>query len=110
MGVGTIIYGRKGKANRFALHYSLKQVGQMAIDGKQIDIQRLTKPIVVKLSKKTQEAVEHAVKPSIGNVKLGSKFVFIPLRQNLDIEFNIPADFNKSEADRICSALQRLAK
>ena len=35
-GIGSIIFGRRGKPDRFEWHYSLKSVGQVAIDRGQL--------------------------------------------------------------------------
>lgn len=40
-GVGSIILGRRGKQTRFEWHYSLRQIAQIAIDGKTANAQKL---------------------------------------------------------------------
>lgn len=53
MGIGSLVIGRKGNANRFIWNYSLKEVAKSAVNKKELtDVQRLGKKAPVVTSKK----------------------------------------------------------
>jgi hypothetical protein len=117
-GVGSIVYGRKGKPDRFEWHYSLKKVAKSALEGTNEEVHKLvpekksakqakpTKVIRRKLSveEKSQRANQSDAM-NIGNEKL----VFIPLRKGFNLEFTLPRDFSRDEAEIISQALHKVS-
>lgn len=121
-GVGSIIYGRKGKPDRFDWHYSLKAVSKACIEGTDVSASKLAmheEPVKVKSilrkankAKGRMTADEKDMKSSqAGNVETveGNRLVYIPLRKNFHVEISVPADFSKDEADVLAKALSRAA-
>lgn len=123
-GVGAIVYGRRGKPDRFEWHFSLKSVAKACLEGSDEKAQKLASvPIpqevdakkVAKLRKippqMASEAKEVIVKSS-GNVNTesGQKLVYIPLRKDFDVEIKVPSDFSQDEAEIMARALIRATR
>jgi hypothetical protein len=106
-GVGSIIYGRKGKPDRFEWHYSLKSVAKACIDGSNIE------PIKNDSAKDQMKTVKLATKEvnpePVKKTTEASKTVYVPLRPNFDVEFTLPVDLSKDEAEMLSRALTRAA-
>lgn len=111
--VGSIVYGRKGKPDRFDWHYSLKSVAKACIEGGDVKADKLAskseskpKKSSVRLSEKEKETT---VKKS-GNVEtMEGRLVYIPLRSDFHVEIKVPSNFNKDEAEILAKALLRAA-
>lgn len=108
-GAGVIVLGRNGKPPRFEWHYSMKKVAQAALEGKNIQTNRFENVV----ASKTAPVAPKLTKPAIPAPKLKAvetpKSVFIPLRTDFCLEFSVPANLSKAEAEMISQALKRLA-
>lgn len=62
-GVGSIILGRRGKQTRFEWHYSLRQIAQIAIDGKTANAQKLVPILPKRQPAQVLKAIAQAPKP-----------------------------------------------
>lgn len=101
-GVGSIIYGRKGKPDRFEWHYSLKKVAKAALEGTDEKAERVTAETL-----SLPENVE--AKSSSPSSKHNDRLVYIPLRNNFDVEIRLPRDVSAQEIETIKKALERSA-
>lgn len=101
-GVGSIVYGRKGKPNRFAWHYSLKSVAKSMLQGVDMKVNRqatVAEPQEVEAPEETQP----------DNVEQLTQKVTFVLSANRVMELRLPDNFSKTEADAVCTALRTLA-
>lgn len=101
-GAGVIVYGRKGNPDRFQWHYSMKKVAEAALDGKDLSVAAAK---VVSTPKPAP--TESRTKPAPKLAK--TREVFIPLRNDFCLGFNVPTDLTKAEAEMIAVALRRMA-
>lgn len=103
LGIGSIIYGRKGNADRFEWHYNLKSVASAAMEGKDLELN--------KISPKSSE-LTNLKKAPINLLKplTKEKNVYVLLRDDFSINMNIPNDVTKQEIDLIIKALQQVSK
>ncbi len=103
LGVGSIIYGRKGNADRFEWHYNLKSIASAAIEGRDLELNRLNfNP------SKTEEVKKSPVKLLVPEIT--EKNVYVMLRDDFSINMNVPSDITKKEIDLIVKALQEVSK
>lgn len=110
-GVGVIVYGRKGKADRFEWHYSMKKVAQAALEGKDQLADKIPS-VKAKPTKRPEQKIArklHMVKPTIAAPVKKEKLLYIPLRKDFNLEISVPSDLSKAEAEMIGSALRRLS-
>ena len=107
-GAGVIVSSRNGKPPRFEWHYSMKKVAQSALEGKNIKAQR-NEPTMVKSAPVAPKLTKPAIPATKLKVVESPKLVFIPLRADFCLEFSVPVDFSKAEAEMISQALKRLA-
>lgn len=118
-GVGSIIYGRRGKPDRFEWHYSLKKVAKAALEGTNEEVQKLanaptkSKSKLVKSKSRPKlyavEKADRAKQADSVNVGRGLKMVCIALRKDFNVEFTLPANITKDEASFISSYISRLS-
>lgn len=122
-GIGSIIYGRKGRPDRFEWHYSLKSVAKAALEGTNEQVSKLAgvranvqrkKP--VKVIRRPQKVVAPvAAKPTpkampvAAPVLKSSKLAYIPLRNDFNVEISVPSDLTKAEAEVLSNAIRRLS-
>lgn len=116
-GVGSIIYGRKGKSTRFEWFYSLKSVAKAAIEGKDLDESRIVpkKGVKVILKKnpintitfETPEVKEKAKETPKPSLVVNDTRVFIVLRPDFQLEINLPSDVTPREVELIKLAITR---
>lgn len=100
-GAGVIVYGRKGNPDRFQWHYSMKKVAEAALEGKDLKVTE------VKASPKPQAPEAPKAPPKKPIVQ--TKEVFINLRSQFCVDFSVPSDLTKAEAEMIATALRRIA-
>lgn len=111
-GVGSIVYGRKGKPDRFDWHYSLKEVAKACIDGSDVKAFKTSHAAPAKEEPKAKTVLRKATAKEEPKAKAeldAGRLVFIPLRADFNVEIKVPADFSKSEAEILASALSRAA-
>lgn len=108
LGVGIIVYGRRGKPDRFEWHYSLKKVAKAAIEGTNQSVEKINGKSRTKQPVKVEPKTVAAKKLAKVEAK-PSKFIYIPLRQDFNLELNVPADISKQEIEVIGNALRRLS-
>lgn len=116
-GMGTIIYGRRGKPDRFEWYYSLKKVAKAAIEGTNESAEKVggkgrsvakPKSVPQKLSK--EEKQEKVQKAEVAPTNNGARFVYIPLRPDFDLELPVPPKgYSPDEVEVISRALRRLS-
>lgn len=121
-GVGVIVYGRKGKPDRFEWHYSMKKVAEAALEGKDVVAERVggishaelakpaPKPVakpVRKLAKQVKRAPFKAAPATVTQLK--ERFIYIPLRKDFNLELTVPGNLSKEEIETISNALKRLS-
>jgi len=109
LGVGSIVYGRRGNPDRFALHYSLKGLSQAMMDGTldqetstAVERQQRPKPSQVKPVRAKVEANGKRQK------KTKSKVLCIPLREGV-VEINLPSDITRDEIATLHTAIDRVS-
>lgn len=98
-GVGVIVYGRKGNADRFQWHYSMKKVAEAALEGRDVKADKVPAPKAAKIEKPSKPVS----KPT------QTKEVAISLRPNFFLDFSVPSDLTKGEVEMIANTLRRLA-
>lgn len=125
--IGNIIYGRKGKPNRFEWHYSLKSVAQAALDGKDVQLQKLEpsqlempiKPPKVetkrgpgrpkgfspKKAKATLQAKANVVSETKKTVE---QLILVPIQNGMHVQIKVPGGMNAGDIDSVVKALQLL--
>lgn len=102
LGVGSIVYGRKGNPDRFEWHYNLKSVASAVIEGKDLELSRIDfksakKPEMIRTPIKL-------VKPSVTE-----RNVYIMLRDGISLNLNVPSDLTKNEINLIVRALSQVS-
>lgn len=121
-GVGVIVYGRKGKPDRFEWYYSMKKVAAAALEGKDIVAERVSgitmperKPEhkqAAKLQKKVihmSKGVKRPMPEKTQEASRSNRFIYIPLRKDFNLEISVPMDLSKGEIEVISNALRRLS-
>lgn len=99
-GVGSIIYGRKGKPDRFDWHYSLKSIAKACIDGQDV---KATKNQEIKAEPaKAQKEVKPDSSKSVQSV-------YVPLRNDFGVEIKVPSKMTKAEVEILTKALMCVA-
>lgn len=96
-GVGSIVRGRKDKADRFAWHYSLKDVSKSMLDGSDF---KSSAPVEKVETKETGKSAHEKFTQKVTCV-LGTDRV---------IELKMPDHFTKDEAEAVCTAIRSLAQ
>lgn len=117
-GAGVIVYGRKGRPDRFEWHYSMKKVAEAALQGKDVLADRVNGPVTNKAPKLVASAPKNKVvhlsnatkKPTLSTAATKqNKLVYIQLRKDFNLEFSIPGDISKNEIETISRILGRLS-
>jgi hypothetical protein len=108
-GVGVIVYGRKGKPDRFEWHYSMKKVAKAALDGTNEAVEKLQIPAKEKPAQDKVVRKEKSETRSTPKVHIHNRMVFIPLRKDFCLEFSVPSDLSRDEIQVIENALRRLS-
>jgi len=106
-GVGSIIYGTKGKPNRFAWHFSLKSVAKSMLEGTDEKVSRVSSK--GKLSVQAEEGEETVSTPSTPKVEPFAQKTTFFLAANRVAEIRLPDNFTLAEAEAIYTALKTLA-
>lgn len=127
-GIGSIVYGRRGRPDRFQWHYSLKNVARVAIEGKEHEVAELAKrkpkrnqakPVAKKTraAKPTARPVSnHVVRASVPAAKAALAapapqvervMQTIQLRDGSIAEIILPKEVSKNDLERIKLALSR---
>lgn len=134
IGVGSLIIGRRGKPSRFKWNYSLKNIGEAAINGKDVVVTPLhntkTKrtlqlvPVAPQPKKRGRKpGTKNAIKTT--HVKLdapkvephveidipvkkdtGTNVLYVALRPDFVFQTNLPK-LSQSEADMLCEAIKQ---
>lgn len=124
-GVGSIVYGRRGKADRFEWHYSLKKVAEAASQGKNTEVPTLkgvknSRVILRKRGRppgsKNLSLVPNEVTPTFedapvetnkprANMSSAERILVIPLRSDYFFNLTVPLNLTKAEAEVIANAL-----
>lgn len=115
--VGSIVYGRKGKPDRFQWYVSMKLVAQAILEGKTeitatVEKRKPRKALakVAKFAKRARIKTEEISKRRSVQPKLYPKSVFIALPGGFDLEIPVPPKgFSDSEVEAIGRALRRLS-
>lgn len=107
LGVGSIVYGRKGNPDRFEWHYNLKSVASAAIEGKDLELTKINfKPM--KLSVAPIEIKRNApiklLKP-----EFTERNVYIMLRDGISLNLKVPVDLTRNEINLIIRALSQVS-
>jgi len=121
LGAGSIIYGRKGKADRFKWYYSLIDIAKMAFSGDESLIRStILKKENANVVNDTQQPTSVEEKPTKRRrgrprkqpvvASVMDKVLFIPLRKDKAIEIVVPSDLSKEEAGVLSLALHKIAK
>lgn len=112
-GVGVIVYGRKGKPDRFEWYYSMKKVAEAALEGKDITAERVSGPKLPtqKLKTMPKKVVQMASRPKnhTDSSVRSERFIYIPLRKDFNLEFSVPTNLSREEIEVISNALRRLS-
>lgn len=103
-GVGSIVYGRRGKPDRFEWHYSLKQVAKAALEGTDEAVEKIS--IAPRVKQKVTPKQERKSKENQENQQ--SRSIYIPLRSNLDLELPVPKNgFSEEEVEAVNRAMRK---
>lgn len=109
-GIGAIVYGRRGRPDRFQWHYSLKAIARVAIEGREELVKELAKKKPKRVVRKPVSAKPVSNKPRISAASktVAEKLVFtIALKNGLTAEVTLPKGASDSEIERVCQALTR---
>lgn len=113
-GYGKIIPGKNGKRDRFEWYYNLKAIGKAALHGsneeadlvESISTEKSKSFTRTRLKPVTIETPANAIKVE----KSTTALVYIPLRNDFNVDFTLPADLTPAEIATIKSALDRFSK
>lgn len=123
--IGNIIYGRKGKPNRFEWYYSLKSVAQAALESKDVNLEKL-EPAQLEMPieqpkaetkkgpgrpkgyspKKALQAKENVVTEL--PKKSFEQIILIPVNNGMHVQIKVPAGMNAEDLESVVKALQLL--
>jgi hypothetical protein len=123
-GVGVIVYGRKGKPDRFHWYYSLKKVAKAAIEGTNEEVEKVNVASKTKAknfirpqkkaaksngsAKLSREEKEDKIEQSEVVPAASGRSLYIPLRPDFDLEIPVPPKgFSGDEVEVIGRALRR---
>lgn len=98
LGVGSVIYGRRGNPDRFQWHYSLKTVAKAAIEGKEAQVEALAK-------KKPKTAIKHLghnrIKTNAKAIRTSKKLYIIPLERGMTAEIILSRDLTVKDIAKV---------
>ena len=113
-GAGSIVYGRKGKPDRFTWNYSLKKVAESMIEGRDVQASReeVSKPVETKavltpgviVRKAELKSVPKEIKSDASGV-VSEMRVIIALRPGFTLDFKVPSDISTMEVEQISRTL-----
>lgn len=114
IGIGSIVYGRKGKADRWEWHYNLKSIAKAVIDGSTDAVEKIEgkkrSKVASKMPVRNQQVKrESRIENHVKAIVKSEKIIFIPLRSDCDISINLPANITKEELAKINYALQKMS-
>lgn len=110
---GSLVHPRtKNGSTKFNCYYSIKDMGNAMIDGSDKVIQKFqakTKTVAkptstAKIEKTKPKTVINKTQNRMVSVPAQTRVVFV-LSDNRQVQINLPADLNKSEAQTICNNL-----
>lgn len=124
LGIGALIFGRKGNPDRFELHFTMRDIGSLSYSDASVlapKLQALSDekakrnaylaarkknptPIKKRPGRKPKAKSEDVV------VTLANKTLYIHLAKNRAIEIVVPSDLNSEEARIISDALKSVPK
>lgn len=126
-GAGSIILGRRGKQTRFEWNYSLKQIAQFAIEGKDKEIEKmalkkkipsLPKPEALELAdwkdlarnKKNLQIQINPGEPSrdMRPKKMEVLVYTVPIRANYSVQVSLPADITEKELQNFSNSFRSI--
>lgn len=116
-GIGSIVYGRRGRPDRFQWHYNLKQIAKIAIEGREEAIKELAKKKPRRIrnqvspKKRTAKPVKTVSKPvaaPVVHAKAPEKTLHtVQLKNGSLAEFILPSGVSQSKVEEIKQALMR---
>jgi len=109
--VGSIIYGRKNKPDRFKWFYNLKSVAKSAMEGSDEEAKQISSPKIQFTSPKKRFIRRRAKTNVVVEAKsehVNEKIILIPLRANYHLEIKVPANVTKEEIKVIVNSLALL--
>lgn len=103
-GVGSIVYGRGGKHDRFKWNYSLVNVGKAATKDEPVLIAEAPKPKAKRRGRppKNKQAEVTTTEDT------GSNILYIPLRDNVNVSIKVPKNITPKERELIKHAIDSL--
>lgn len=116
-GVGVIVYGKGKRPARFEWYYSMKKVAQAALEGKDVQAERVggmnakapQKPLLRPTPKKVIHLKARHAPKAMPVAPKSERFIYIPLRRDFNLEFSVPSNLSKEEIRTISRALERLS-
>lgn len=106
-GIGSIIYGRGGRPDRFMWYYDLKQVANAALQNKNEESEKLPEEKRRRGRPSKQEKQREEEKSETSSE---TKKIIFPLRKNFDLEIVVPIDISREEAEDIGNVLKVIIK
>lgn len=99
-GAGALILGRRGGQTRFQWNYSLRQIAQLAIEGKEADIKRF------ELKKQVVEAPK-VLQPRVLEPKVEVKMITrsVELRPGCSAQITLPDNLTAEELVKVTRGL-----
>lgn len=116
-GLGVIVYGRRGKPDRFEWHYSLKLVAKAALEGTNEVAQKIkeSKPQKTKVAKLVKKEKSNGVIKASDSrtqdpIPNQGRTVYIPLRPDFDLVLPVPAKgYSNADIDAVTRAMRRFS-
>lgn len=123
--IGSVIYGRKGKPNRFEWHYSLRSVAQAALEAKDVQVDKLAQVSAEPVQETVQPKVEAKRGPgrpkgyspkkakealqAKSETKISSEqLILVPIHDKMYVQIKIPAGATALDMQPVIDALKGL--
>lgn len=104
-GVGSIVYGRRGKPTKFAWYYSLKAISKCMLEGTDVQVTKVNSALVDQ--SKTILRKDEGVKV-VRYTDLEPKKVSIVLANGLTVEISADTKVSAAAADSVLNALRTM--
>jgi len=105
LGIGTIVYGRRGGPDKFQWYYSLKSIAKVAIEGKENEVRELAKRVPKVVAIKPIQPVIKKRRSRKVVLKIERKLYSITLSSGLIAEVILPSNATEMDLDKIRATL-----
>lgn len=110
-GVGSIVYGRRGKPDRFDWHFNLKNIGKAMLDGSNEKVEQLVEE--TSMAKKSVQIRKpssdtETIHVSLEEPETSRKIEFV-LPSGGRVEMKVPKQLSEAEANAVARELKKLS-